>query len=271
VRHVVSFYGLDVRRLPREDPRWEARYRELFDEVALVLCEGPAMADAIAALGCDRARIRIHRLGVDLGRLPPFRSRTAAPGRLRVLMAGSFREKKGFPDALEALGQLVRDGLDVSGTLIGDAGPRDTAERDRILASLRRAGLEDRIRLTGFQPHTRLLAEADAHDVFLSPSVTAADGDCEGGAPVSIIEMAAIGLPVLSTTHCDIPTVLGEPNRALLVPERDPEALARACHALLERDWDVIARANRELVETELDARQQGERLAHAYFPGDPH
>jgi colanic acid/amylovoran biosynthesis glycosyltransferase len=268
MRHVVSFYGFDVGRIPREDPRWRARYHDLFAEVDAVLCEGPHMAGDIAALGGDPARVHVHRLGIDLDRLPGFRERARRSGRpLRLLLAGSFREKKGFPDAIDAIGLLVRAGVDVTATLVGDAGSEGDPEKERILTAIRRRGLGERIDLVGFRPHAWLLAQADEHDVFLSPSVTAADGDSEGGAPVAIIEMAALGMPVLSTLHCDIPNVLAEPNRALLVPERSPEALAEACNRLLDADWGAIGRANRDLVEREFDCRRQGERLARVYFP----
>jgi colanic acid/amylovoran biosynthesis glycosyltransferase len=268
LRHVVSFYGVDVGQLPRKNRRWRRRYRELFSEAAAVLCEGPYMAAALADLGCETAKIRVHRLGVDLERLPAFRPRSWGGSRpLRVLLAASFREKKGIPDAIEAIGQLVREGVDVNATVVGDGGPKDRRETQRIVAAIGRNELQERVRLLGFQPHDRLLAEAGAHDVFMSPSVTAADGDSEGGAPVAIIEMAAMGLPILSTRHCDIPEVLGDPNRELLVPERDPAALAAACLRLLDSDWTSIGLANRELVEREFDCRRQGERLARIYFP----
>lgn len=267
LRHIISFYGVDVGQLPRNE-RWRRRYHLLFGEAAAALCEGPHMAAALADLGCDPEKIHVHRLGVDLERLPPFRPRWWAAGRpLRVLLAGSFREKKGIPVAMDALGRLVREGVDVYATLIGDAGPRDRREKERILAAIDRNGIGGRVRLLGYQPYDRLLAEAVDHDVFMSPSVTAADGDSEGGAPIAIIEMAAIGLPILSTRHCDIPGVLGEPNRRLLVPERDPPALASACLDLLGSDWTSIGLANRELVEREFDCRRQGERLARIYFP----
>lgn len=268
MRHVVSFYGLDVGRIPREDPRWRERYRDMFAEIAAVLCEGPHMAQDIVALGCDPSKIHVHRLGIDLDRLPAFRERSwSGDGPLRMLLAGSFREKKGFPDAIEAIGLLVRAGMDVRATLVGDAGSEGGPEKEAILAAISRNGLGDRIRLTGFRPHEWLLAQAESHDVFLSPSLTAADGDSEGGAPVAVIEMAALGMPVLSTLHCDIPNVLGEANRPFLVPEHEPAALADACRRLVNSDWGAIARDNRRLVEREFDCRRQGERLARVYFP----
>jgi colanic acid/amylovoran biosynthesis glycosyltransferase len=263
--HVVSFYGSDLTMLPRA-PRWRRRYRELFAEAALVLCEGPHMAETLRALGCPEDRLQVHRLGVDVGSIP-FRARARPEGRaLRVLMAASFREKKGLPDAVEALGLLVRDGREVSATLIG--GGRDAEalrEARRIHDAIGRHGLGGRIRLLGYVPHARLAEEAERHDVFLSPSRTAANGDAEGGAPVAIIEMAAAGLPVVSTRHCDIPFVLAEPNRRLLAPERDPEALAAAITDLLQADWGVLTAANRALVAREMDGPTQAGRLADLY------
>jgi colanic acid/amylovoran biosynthesis glycosyltransferase len=263
--HVVSFYGSDATALPRE-ARWRHRYRRLLASASLILCEGPHMAGTLEAIGCPATALRVHRLGVDLGRLP-YRPRVRPDGRpLRVLMAGSFREKKGLPYAVDALGLLVRDGVDVEATLIG--GGRDAEGRRegaRVAAAAARHGITGRIRMLGYVPHARLMEEAEAHDVFLAPSVTAANGDAEGGAPVAVIEMAATGMPVVSTLHCDIPFVLGEPNRRLLAPERDPEALAAAVRELLRMPWESLTRANRALVEREMDGRTQARRLAAHY------
>jgi colanic acid/amylovoran biosynthesis glycosyltransferase len=73
-------------------------------------------------------------------------------------------------------------------------------------------------------------------------------------------------MPVVSTTHCDIPGVLGAPNRALLTPEGD----VRALHGQLERllgmsDWTTLATANRRHIEREFDLARQGRRLAEIY------
>ena len=104
------------------------------------------MAQSIADLGCDPAKVIVHRLGVDLGLLPPSRPRSWDGSRpLRVLMAGAFREKKGHPDALAVVGELVRGGLDVRVTLIGDASPGDDlTEKRRILKTIEREGLAER-------------------------------------------------------------------------------------------------------------------------------
>ncbi|MCW2964282.1 MAG: glycosyltransferase [Actinomycetia bacterium] len=262
--HVVSAYGADLTMLPTIEPVWRRRYRELFAGVNVLLCEGPQMAETAVTLGCPPEHVRIHNLGIDLLRIP-FRPRQREAGEpLRVLMAGSFREKKGIPYGIEALTLLQKSGIEVELTLVGNVTRnRDEAEWLRIHAALARLGRPPR--LLGFMSSSALLEESLRHHVFLSPSVTASDGDAEGGAPVTVIEMAASGMPVVATTHCDIPSVLGEPNRKLLVPERDPQALAGALEALAKSEWCELVSANRALVERNHDLARQSARLEQLY------
>jgi colanic acid/amylovoran biosynthesis glycosyltransferase len=269
LKHVVTFYGLDVGYLPRLDKRWLDRYKALFGEVDTVLCEGPHMAHRAQNLGCSPEKIEIHRLGVRLGEIP-FRPRSwdgNAP--LRILLASAFREKKGIPYALEALGKLQRQ-VSIEVTVIGDASssdPRSEKEKEKIFATVARQGLTDKIRFLGFQPHSVFFQESYLHHVFLSPSITAIDGDTEGGAPVSIIEMAASGIPVISTVHCDIPSIVQHRVTGLLAAERDVDGLFDQLLWLIDNrnEWCRLLTAARKHVESEFDASTQGERLAGIY------
>ena len=266
--HVVTFYGVDVLFYPTMDPRWFDRYREMFAQIDMVLCEGPFMGQSIIALGCPPPKMRVHHLGIDLS-LIPFQPRTWQPGEtLRVLMSGSFREKKGFPYALEALARL-RKTVPLEITLIGDqhGEPRTIREKEKILDAIERGGLADCTRMPGYQPYRLVMEEARRHHVFLSPSVTAADGDTEGGAPVSLIEMSASGMMIVSTTHCDIPGVILDGKTGLLAPERDVDALVDHLYWIVSHPerWLDMQRAGRAHMEAEFDARRQGERLAAIY------
>lgn len=266
--HVVTFYGVDVLFYPTMDPRWRDRYREMFAQVDLVLCEGAYMGRSIVSLGCPEEKMRVHHLGIDLT-LIPFEPRAWKSGEpLRVLMSGSFREKKGFPYALEALARLRRT-VPIEVTLIGDqhGEPRTIREKEKILEAIERGGLADCTRLPGYQPYRVVMDEARKHHVFLSPSVTASDGDTEGGAPVSLIEMSASGMMVVSTTHCDIPGVILDGKTGLLAPERDVDALVEHLHWIVSHPerWLEMQRAGRAHMEAEFDARIQGERLAAIY------
>jgi len=265
--HVVTFYGIDVLRYPTKDPRWRDRYREMFARVDAVLCEGPYMAKSIVALGCPESKVRVHHLGIDLTAIP-FAPLAWTPGEpLRVLLSGVFREKKGFAYALEALGQISNDvGLEI--TVIGDQhGGATLQEKQRMLGAIARHDLGSRTRFLGFQPYAVVMAEARRHHLFVSPSVVASDGDTEGGAPVSLIEMSATGLMIVSTTHCDIPSVILDGKTGLLAAERDIDGLVERLRWLIANPsrWADMRAAGRAHVEEEFDARRQGERLASIY------
>jgi colanic acid/amylovoran biosynthesis glycosyltransferase len=268
VRHVVTFYGLDVNKLPTQFPIWRRRYRELFDEVDMVLCEGGHMAKCILALGCPSAKVQVQHLGVDLGKLT-YLPREWHPGQsLKILIAASFREKKGIPDAIAAVGMLSKD-IPVKLTIIGDAGKdaESRLEKERILDGLRRHNLMHCTRMLGYQPHEVLVQEAYQHHVFLSPSLTARDGDTEGGAPVALSEMAATGMPIVSTSHCDIPEIVQHGITGLLAPERDVEALYGHLGWLKEHYglWEDMLKAGRQHVEREYSLSKQALRLAALY------
>lgn len=267
LKHVVTFYGQDVTRMPTVNPRWHKRYLDLFEHVDQVLCEGSHMAQCIVNLGCPEHKVRVHHLGVRVDEIA-FQPRKWHPSELlRVLMAASFREKKGLTYALEALGQL-QDQIPLEITIIGDASPesRSQQEKRNILSVIEKHKLENRVRLLGYQTHAVLFEQAYRHHIFLSPSVEAHDGDTEGGAPVSLIEMAASGMPIVSTSHCDIPEVL-PPGTGLLAKERDVDGLVEHLQTLIETPdrWRPMLEAARIRMENEYDAHKQGVKLGAIY------
>ena len=264
--HVVTFYGLDVNQLPVSSPVWRARFQTLFVDANAFLCEGPHMKSRLVALGCADEKVHVVPLGIDLRQMP-YRPRQWRPGdTLKVLIAASFREKKGIPYAIEALGDIAANTPLAIG-IIGDAGcdAASQAEKARILDALARRGLGDVTTLFGYVSHRAMHDIAQKHHVFLQPSVTAADGDTEGGAPVGIIEMLATGMPVVASRHCDIPFVLGDAWAPYLCDERDTEGLAAGLRRLLDDadHWSERTAEARQHVERQHDlARQAGQVLS---------
>ena len=128
--------------------------------------------------------------------------------------------------------------------------------------------MKDDVKMLGFQPFSVLFDEAYKHHIFLSPSVTSSDGDTEGGAPVSLIEMMATGMPVVSTSHCDIPEVVQYGFDDWLVAERNVDGLVKRLRWLINHpnEWNDLLINGRKHVELEFSAIQQGKRLAEIYY-----
>lgn len=267
-KHIVTVYGNDISLLPAQNKAWKKRYASFFDSVDMVLCEGKYMREQVIALGAREDNTQVHHLGVILEDLP-FLEREFPRDSLRVLVAAGFRQKKGIPDALKALGILKKKGISLSITLVGQTLPeeRSRAETLRIEQAILDNNLESDITRHGFLSPDAFHRMAMESDVFLSPSRIAEDGDTEGGAPVALLEMAAMGLAIVSTTHCDIPNMLPHGTCSLLSEERNPESVAQNLERLLEEKglFESLTKSARSHVETEYDARKQGIRLAEIY------
>lgn len=256
---VTTFYGMDASALPRKR-LWRRRFQRLFREGELFLVEGPRMGESLVSIGCAYEKVQVHRLGVDLGKIS-----MAAPGNRQdavVLMYANFREKKGHVYGLRACRRILGSHPGLKVRIIGDGELRAEVERE-----ISRLGLEDRVALLGVLDHETCLEELGRASVLLYPSVTAADGDTEGGAPVALIEAMASGLAIVSSLHADIPTVAPDGRCALLFPERDVDGLAEGLDALLRsaRSREEMGAAGRAHVEDAHDMRKQGGRLETFY------
>jgi len=268
MKHIVTFYGYDVNQLPLLHPKWKTRYIRLFDHVDQILCEGKHMAECIQQLGCPQNKIRVQHLGIAFEEIP-FKPRTWTPGEpLRFLIAATFKEKKGIPYALEALGRLKND-FHLQITIIGDAieDANSYREKEKILKVLDHYQLHSQVRMLGFQPMNVLFREAYQHHIFLSPSITAKDGDTEGGAPVTILEMLASGMPVVSTRHCDIPSIIHHKESGFLAEEKNVDELVEHIRGLAQNvsNWKSLVETGRRHLEKEYHSNTQGTRLAQIY------
>ena len=268
---VTSFYGYDINQLPDTRPEWRERYKALFRLGDLFLVEGGHVKQALAAMGCPEERIRIQHLGIDLKRIR-FVPRTQEAGEpVKVLVAASFREKKGLVYGVEAMGRImkVRPDLRLRMTILGDSSgsPGEEQEKRRITEAITRLGIAGNVIMKGYMAYPAFIEELYRHHIFLAPSVVASDGDSEGGLPVSVLEASASGMPIVSTTHCDIPEAVIDGVTGYLAPERDIEALAARLQmlALDPATRERMARSGRVHMETNYDVRIQAQRLEEIY------
>jgi colanic acid/amylovoran biosynthesis glycosyltransferase len=199
------------------------------------------MKDQLVELGFPENRLQVVYFGLDPDAFP-FREEHSLIGR--VMMVGRMVEKKGFPDAIDAVRIAVSEGLDLHLDLFGD-GPL----RPSLQARAREAGLEDRITFHGMQSMNRIRNAHRQSDLLLAPSTTAADGD-EEGLPNTILEAMSAGLPVVTTNHAAIPEAVQDRVSGFIAPERDPHALAGILRHIYRdgSDLEPIRRAARDVI-----------------------
>lgn len=212
----------------------------------------------LEAQGVPCAKIAYTFQAVDLTRFEDIGRRNGAvpDGVFRIVAIGRFIEKKGFVDLVRAMGDLPREGvaLDLYGY-----GPLE----EELAALVAEHGLTN-VALKG--PIHGLDALADVYasaDLLAAPCIEAANGDVDGF-PTVILEAMVAGVPVLATTVSAIPDYIRDGVEGVLVPPRDPAALARAIDTIRQmpagRRQAMIARAQL-LVSTRIGVEKTVTRL----------
>jgi len=161
--------------------------------------------------------------GIDVGPLPDARTRAAVRGEIGVrddtLVLGTVARLDSVKDLatlLRAVGLLPRE-TDSVLLVVGD-GP----ERAALEALTTELGIAGRVRFLGHRDDARrLLAGCDVY----------ANSSISEGVSLTILEAMAAGLPVVATNVGGTPEVVA-PDSGVLVPARDPHALASAIGTL---------------------------------------
>ena len=250
---VVTVHGHDVTRQPdAAGPRGLRHRRNLrtaFDRAAVILAVSGHIRDRAVARGADPARVTVHHTGVPI---PPAGG--PAEKRWDVAFVGRLVEKKGVADLLTALaGGRARAVVVGSGPL--EAGLRAQA-----------AALGVDVTFRGALPPAEVEEHLRASRMLVAPSRTARDGDAEG-LPTTILEAAALGLPVVATRHSGIPEAVRDGETGLLAPEADPAALAAHITRLLADEplRERLGRQGRAYVGEHFDLARQSARLEQLY------
>jgi glycosyltransferase involved in cell wall biosynthesis len=169
-------------------------------------------------------KIRRVYNGVDL---TGFSKTDFASSPPDIVSIGRLIEKKGFSDLVRACALLHSRDRVFQCRIIGE-GPLEEALR----AQIAEAGLGQHVELVGPQSQAEIVKCLAHATVFALPCTREADGGMDN-LPTVIMEAMAAGLPVISTPLAGIPEMIEDGVNGVLVPERDPTALAATIERLL--------------------------------------
>jgi colanic acid/amylovoran biosynthesis glycosyltransferase len=169
---------------------------------------------------------KIYRVynGINLAQFIP-----ADPGvqPVRIISIGRLIPKKGYAELIEACGLLNKQGFDFRCTIIG-GGPEHLPLRRLIEARC----LDQMIELVGPKSQTEIVESLAQSQIFVFPARRDEAGD-QDNLPTVLIEAMASGLPIVASSLAGIPEIITDQINGILVPQRDPEALASAIRNLL--------------------------------------
>lgn len=137
------------------------------------------------------------------------------PG-LRIISVGRLVWDKGYEFALDAIGLVVRAGIQVKYTILGE-GPYE----EPVIFTARQWGLLGTgvVHLAGTVAHKDVASYLSNADVMIHAALT--EGFCN-----AVIEGQAAGLPVVCTDAGGLPENVEDGVTGFVVPRRNPEAMA---------------------------------------------
>lgn len=202
--------------------------------------------DRFATPGSD---VSVVHCGIDLDKYPYREREMPTEGPIRTLCVASLAEKKGHEVLFRALAIGGRGVDRIQLDLIGSGPLRE--DLGRLADEL---GISDRISFHGSRTETYVRDALAGSDMFVLPSVIAADGQMEG-LPVSLMEALACGLPAVSTALSGIPEIIIDGETGLLTAPGNAQSLRDALESIVENPSAAkqYARAGRKLVEQQFD------------------
>ena len=184
-----------------------------------VFCPSAYLRDVALGWGLDPARLSV--LPNPAPAVPELPSRDVLRRELELdgptlAFAGRLGPQKALGVALEAIARVPEVTLLVAG---------DGPDRKALEQQARELGIDGRARFLGSVPRDgvlRLFRAADA-------SVLSSSWE---NLPHTVLEALAVGSPVIATAVGGVPEVVHDDENGLLVPPRDPDALAGAIRRL---------------------------------------
>lgn len=204
------------------------KYRLRLDAVVTV-CEDIKRV-VVSSAGVPAGKVHVVYAGVDPVRFDPGSADGAKVRREwnvdrdeKLLLQVGARDWKGWRDVISAAARLTDRFPKVAVAIVAC---KDEAEKERVRDFARQTGIGDRVRAIGFR--------ADMPDVLAAADVVL-DLSYEGlGITGTIREAMALGRPVVASSAGGNPELVRDGSSGLLVPPRDPAALAAALGRLLE-------------------------------------
>lgn len=154
------------------------------------------------------------------------------PDEESIVYVGRFVEAKGMRELVTAFAQLRAARPSCRLNLVGDG-----VMKAELAALIEQAGLGASVRMPGGLQPEEVAEWIAASDVLTLPSWSE-------GYPNVVVEGAACGRPVVATDVGGTREILNDSN-GILIPPKDPQALAQALTQALERTWDHAGIARR--------------------------
>lgn len=200
----------------------------------LVIANSAYTAALVKGVGVPESKVMVLRpspgfplyLTVDHEKVSAARAACGFGTSFGLLALGRLVARKGFADAISAVAELMKRGVDVRLCVAGD-GP----ERTKLQKLAETKGIADRVRFLGTIADQDLPALYGACDAFIT--VPKSIGPDVEGFGIVYLEANVMGKPVIGSRAGGVPDAVIDGKTGLLVPPGDIAAIADAIERLV--------------------------------------
>jgi glycosyltransferase involved in cell wall biosynthesis len=226
---LATSHRADVLDVPARGERSRAQVAEAVELIDQITAVSRAIADAAEALATPMRPVEVVPNGADTAVFMP-RDRSEARARLGladdgplITFVGKLVPRKGVDALIEAMGLLAARPAGAPRLAMVGIGEL----RPGLEARAAELGIADRIHWAGKVPHDEVAWWMAAGDLFVLPSLSE-------GLPTVICEVMSCARPAVATAVDGTPEIVRDGETGLLVPPRDPGALADALARLVD-------------------------------------
>lgn len=214
IKLITHFHGFDAYEY-QTLKTFGLHYKEVFNYSSEIIVVSNDMKKKLIQLGAPEEKIIYNPCAPN----DNFYSVTPDFTSNQFISIGRFVDKKAPYFTLLSFAKLNKEFPESRLTMIGDGPLLNTCKN--ICEYL---GLSNSVDFKGKLKREKVLEEIQNSFCFIQHSIVAGNGDSEG-TPVSVMEAAASGLPVIATYHAGIADVHLDQITALLSPEGDVEQM----------------------------------------------
>lgn len=260
-RKVVSCRGYDITTV---NPHGEFEIEDSKYEVSKYLPVSESLKGVLESKKIEPDRISVIYSGIETDNINYLRtfSFPSHGGLIKLLSIGRLTEKKGHDTSIRIVSGLVKSGLNVQLTIIGEG-----VEFHNLSSLAVELGISDKVFFAGQKSWNQAMETLYSSHFFLLMSKTASNGDQEG-IPNVLKEAMAAGIPCISTYHSGIPELKTLDKFGLLCNEDD---VAHGLNVLLKQlalskdSIENIRAENRKFIEEYFDSKRINQKLVSVY------
>jgi glycosyltransferase involved in cell wall biosynthesis len=183
----------------------------------------------------DSKRIIVKPNAINTARFPVVSRKEPGNGEpYRLVCVSRIEPKKGILYLVEAVRQLIDNGLKVEAHLLGgvDDNPAGKEYAAALEARVRELHLAPVIHLEGRKTEAEIRRFLKEAHLFVAPFVETDSGD-KDGIPTALLEAMSTGLPAVATDAGSITEVIDDGWDGVLTRQRDSIRLSKAIEGLL--------------------------------------